>query len=62
MCKANLYYSDKIKNADHEKEMRETFRVMDKDGEGFISAAAMKMLVTKLGKLCYFILLPSDIS
>ena len=30
--------------------MRDTFRVMDKDGDGFITAAAMKLLVTKLGK------------
>ena len=30
--------------------MRDTFNVMDKDGEGFITAAAMKVVVTKLGK------------
>ena len=38
--------------------MRDTFRVMDKDGEGFITAAAMKLLVTKLGnsKLKAFIM------
>ena len=36
-------------NADTEKELRATFKVMDKEGEGFITAAALKHIVTKLG-------------
>ena len=28
-----------------------TSRVMDKEGEGFITAAALKTIVTKLGEL-----------
>ena len=31
--------------------MRDTFKVMDKEGDGFITAAALKMIVTKLGEL-----------
>ena len=38
-----------LQNADTEKELRDTFRVMDKEGEGFITAAALKFVVTKLG-------------
>ena len=38
-----------IQNADTEKELRDTFRIMDKEGEGFITAAALKFVVTKLG-------------
>ena len=41
-----------LKNADTEKELRDTFRVMDKEGEGFITAAALKLVVTKLGTYC----------
>ena len=39
-----------FQSSDKEKDMRDTFNVMDKDGEGFITAAAMKVVVTKLGK------------
>ena len=39
-----------LQSSDKEKDMRDTFNVMDKDGEGFITAAAMKVVVTKLGK------------
>ena len=38
-----------LQNADTEKELRDTFRIMDKEGEGFITAAALKFVVTKLG-------------
>ena len=38
----------KMKDTDREKEIREAFRLFDKDG--FISAAELKLVMTNLGE------------
>jgi Ca2+-binding EF-hand superfamily protein len=38
------------KDADHEEELREAFKVFDKDGNGFVSAAELKHVMTNLGE------------
>lgn len=38
----------KMKDTDSEEEMREAFRVFDKDGNGFISAAELRHVMTNL--------------
>jgi calmodulin len=39
----------KMKDTDGEEELREAFRVFDKDGNGFISAAELRHVMTNLG-------------
>ena len=39
-----------MKNTDSEEEIREAFRVFDKDGTGFISAADLRHVMTNLGE------------
>jgi calmodulin len=39
----------KVKETDGEDELREAFRVFDKDGNGFISAAELRHVMTNLG-------------
>ena len=39
-----------IKETDSEKEIRELFRVFDKDGNGFISVAELRHVMTNLGQ------------
>ena len=40
----------KMKDTDSEEEIREAFRVFDKDGNGFISAAELRHIMTNLGE------------
>ncbi len=35
----------KMKDTDSEEEIREAFRVFDKDGNGFISAAELRLVI-----------------
>ena len=38
-----------MKDTDSEEEIREAFKVFDKDGNGFISAAELRHVMTNLG-------------
>lgn len=40
----------KMKDIDSEQELKESFRVFDKDGNGFISAAELRHVMTNLGE------------
>merc|ERR1712146_46136 len=40
----------KIKDTDSEEEIKEAFKVFDKDGNGFISAAELRHVMTNLGE------------
>ena len=42
--------SRKMKETDSEDEIKEAFRVFDKDGNGFISAAELRHVMTNLGE------------
>ena len=40
----------KMKDVDSEEELREAFKVFDRDGNGFISAAELRHVMTNLGE------------
>jgi len=42
--------SRKMKDTDSEEELREAFRVFDKDNNGLVSAAELKHVMTNLGE------------
>ena len=43
--------SRKMHDTDTEEEIKEAFRVFDKDGNGFISAAELRHVMTNLGEV-----------
>ncbi|CAF0800435.1 unnamed protein product, partial [Brachionus calyciflorus] len=45
-----IMMAKKMKDNDGEEELREAFRVFDKDGNGFISAAELRHVMTNLGE------------
>jgi calmodulin len=44
----------KMKDTDSEEEIREAFRVFDKDGNGFISAAELRLVLISVILLSLF--------
>jgi Ca2+-binding EF-hand superfamily protein len=43
-------HHQQMKDTDSEEELREAFKVFDKDGNGFISAAELRHVMTNLGE------------
>lgn len=43
----------KMKDTDSEEEIKEAFKVFDKDGNGSISAAELRHVMTNLGALAF---------
>ena len=42
--------AQKMRDTDSEEEVKEEFKVFDKDGNGFISAAELRHVMTNLGE------------
>lgn len=40
----------KVKDVDNEEELREAFRIFDKEGNGFITAAELRHIMMNLGE------------
>ncbi|XP_062067015.1 calmodulin-like protein 3 [Lepus europaeus] len=40
----------KMKDTDNEEEIRDAFRMFDKDGNGYVSAAELRHVMTRLGE------------
>ena len=47
----------KMKETDSEEEIREAFKIFDKDGNGFISSAELRYAMANLGRLSSFLLM-----
>ena len=45
----------KKRDTDDEEEIREAFKVFDKDGNGYISAAELRHVMINLGRFSYFL-------
>ncbi|KAI8508559.1 PREDICTED: calmodulin-alpha-like isoform X1 [Branchiostoma belcheri] len=45
-----MVMAKKQRDADNEKEIREAFRVFDKDGNGFITASELRVVMANLGE------------
>ena len=45
-----IMMASKMKDADSEEEIRETFKVFDKDGDGLISVDELRLVMTNLGE------------
>jgi len=43
----------KMKDTDSEEEIKEAFKVFDKNGDGKISAAELRHVMTSIGMLCF---------
>lgn len=43
----------KMRDTDSEEEIKEAFKVFDKDGNGYISAAELRHVMTNLGKFFF---------
>jgi calmodulin len=41
-----------MKDTDSQEEIQEAFKVFDKDGNGFISSAELRHVMTSLGMFC----------
>ena len=44
------FFYRKMKDTDSEEEIKEAFKVFDKDGNGYISAAELRHVMTNLGE------------
>lgn len=49
-CAPPAMMARKMKDTDSEEEIREAFKVFDKDGNGYISAAELRHVMTNLGE------------
>lgn len=52
----------KMKDTDSEEEIKEAFKVFDKDGNGFISAAELRHVMTNLGAFLLFLFFSFSLS